>query len=253
MNLRTSRIVSHPGDARAYWAANTSHSLFSSSTNGCCVVTSENPSDCGNKADIESNTSHTSPLKRLSNSPTKTVIILSKRRPVVCLQPHSLVSISSATAFKWRSNVELCDECKDVGKDEQLSVCIRFLSEGTLDEGFYNFVKAEGQDARSVLQKLRDVLSEMEVDPAAHLVAQCYDGANVMAGRLNGLQALMRQEVCPIAIYMHCWAHRLNLVVISTVQGIDKASSFFTNMATPRFLLRKHPPRLFRCHTKDMG
>ena len=46
-------------------------------------------------------------------------------------------------------------------------------------------MKAEGLDARSVLQKLRDVFSEIEVDQAAHFVAQCYDGANVMEGRLN--------------------------------------------------------------------
>ncbi|MGC5098484.1 hypothetical protein ACPXA0_26140, partial [Escherichia coli] len=53
-----------------------------------------------------------------------------------------------------------------------------------------------------------------------------------MAGRLNGLQALMRQEVCPMGIYVHCWAHRLNLIVVSSIQGIYKASCFFSNMAT---------------------
>ena len=99
-------------------------------------------------------------------------------------------------------------------------------------EDFYNFIRAEGSDARSVMMKLKDALFEMEVDCESHLVAQCYDGANVMSGRLNGLQAIMRNELCPKGIYVHCWAHRLNLVVVSCVYNIDKAAHFFENMAT---------------------
>ena len=82
--------------------------------------------------------------------------------------------------------------CKDIEKNEQISVYIRYVARGTLHEDFYNFVRAEGLDARSVLAKLKDVLSRMVVDAVSHLVAQCYDGASVMAGLLNGLQALLR-------------------------------------------------------------
>ena len=61
----------------------------------------------------------------------------------------------------------------------------------------------------------------MGVDTASHLIAQCYDEASVMSGRLGGLQAIMRESVSPMAIYVHCWAHRLNLVVVSCVYSID--------------------------------
>ena len=105
-----------------------------------------------------------------------------------------------------------------------------------------------------MLARLKDVLSGMEVDAASHLVAQCYDGASVMAGHLNGLQALMRQEVCPMGIYVHCWAHRLNLVVVSSIQGIHKASSFFSNMATLHsFLSASVPHNHFVKTQKDLG
>ena len=66
----------------------------------------------------------------------------------------------------------------------------------------------------------------MEIDARTHLVAQCYDGASVMSGRLNGLQAIMRKDVCPKGIYVHCWAHRLNLVVEARVYDLDKGSFF---------------------------
>ena len=117
----------------------------------------------------------------------------------------------------------LCDETKDCGKDEQLSMCIKYVAEGILYEEFYNFVRAEGLDAQSVMIKLQGVLASMGVEARTHLVAQCYDGANVMSERLNGLQAIMRKDVCPKGIYVHCWAHRLNLVVVASVYDLDKA------------------------------
>ena len=148
----------------------------------------------------------------------------------------------------------LCDEWKDIGKDEQLSVWIRYVAGGTLHEDLYNFIRAEGLDARSVLARLKDVLSGMEVDAASHLVAQCYDGARVMAGHLNGLKALMRQEVCPVGIYVHCWVDGLNLGVVSSIQGIHKASSFFSNMATLHsFLSSSVPHKHFVKTQKDLG
>ena len=51
-----------------------------------------------------------------------------------------------------------------------------------------------------------------------------------MSGCTGGVQALMRQEVCPMALYVHCWAHRLNLVVVACCQDLDKAVSFFDNI-----------------------
>ena len=83
----------------------------------------------------------------------------------------------------------LCDETKDVGKKEQLSICLRYVDCGVLHEDFYNFVKADGLDSRSVMAVLKEQLEGIGVDSASHLIAQCYDGASVMSGRLAGLQA----------------------------------------------------------------
>ena len=72
----------------------------------------------------------------------------------------------------------------------------------------------------------------MEVDTKSHLVAQCYDGEAVMSGRKRGLQSLIHAELCPEAIYVHCYAHRLNLIVLSSVFSIPKAVDFFDQLAT---------------------
>jgi hypothetical protein len=44
------------------------------------------------------------------------------------------------------------------------------------------------------------------------LVAQCYDGAVVMPSGLNSVQARVKEEI-PQAIFVHCYAYTLNLVL----------------------------------------
>ena len=56
-----------------------------------------------------------------------------------------LLSLKNAKYFSL-----MCDECKDCGKDEQISVSLRYSDDGLLHEDFYNFVRAEGLDAESV-------------------------------------------------------------------------------------------------------
>ena len=100
---------------------------------------------------------------------------------------------------------------------------------------------------------LKDQLDGMGADSASHLIAQCYDGASVMSGRLGGLQALMRESICPLAIYVHCWAHRLNLVVVSCVYGIDKATRFFEHMQTLyKFFSASVPRGYFQTIQQDL-
>lgn len=52
-----------------------------------------------------------------------------------------------------------------------------------------------------------------------NIIAQSYDGASVMSGKLNGVQAKIK-ELYPSAIYTHCMAHRLNLVVVDMCKTI---------------------------------
>jgi len=51
------------------------------------------------------------------------------------------------------------------------------------------------------------------INPQTPIVAQSFDGASVMSGRFNGVQAKVKENY-PYAIYTHCMAHRVNLVVL---------------------------------------
>jgi len=56
-------------------------------------------------------------------------------------------------------------------------------------------------------------------------VAQCYDGASVMSGKHAGVQQLFRERSGSPCFYVHCHAHRLNLVLVDCCKDISILSS----------------------------
>jgi hypothetical protein len=60
----------------------------------------------------------------------------------------------------------------------------------------------------------------------ANLRGQGYDGASNMRGEFNGVQKLVRDEN-PYAFYMHCFAHRLQLVVVAVSRCCSSFEDFF--------------------------
>ena len=68
----------------------------------------------------------------------------------------------------------------------------------------------------SALQKVH-----LDIDDC---ISQCYDGASVMSGCNSGVSARIL-EINPKALYIHCHAHRLNLVL---VDQLAEASDFFS-------------------------
>jgi hypothetical protein len=61
-------------------------------------------------------------------------------------------------------------------------------------------------------------------------VAQTHDGAAVMAGEHAGLQDKLREH-CKDATFVHCYAHRLNLVLSQSVSFIKPVKIFFTSLS----------------------
>lgn len=71
-------------------------------------------------------------------------------------------------------------------------------------------VLSSDRSARALFELLKETLEKFECKNK--LNNQTYDGAAVMARAHNGLQKLVRDE-CPSAIFVHCYAHKLNLVL----------------------------------------
>lgn len=52
--------------------------------------------------------------------------------------------------------------------------------------------------------------------------------ASVMSGRHAGVQAILREEFMPKAVYIHCYVHRLNLVISDVCTSVSYVSEFYS-------------------------
>ena len=125
----------------------------------------------------------------------------------------------------------MADESKDVSKKEQLSIVLRYVLKGNAYERFLGFTAAEGLDAASLFSYIRNAITEHGLS-LKQCVGQCYDGAAVMSGRCSGVQKKIKEEA-PTAVYMHCYAHRLNLVLVDAVKHCSAAENFFCTLGVP--------------------
>jgi len=98
---------------------------------------------------------------------------------------------------------------------------VRYVVGLEVHERFMGFVNISGgQDASSIVTAINNFFTLQQIDTKSlSIIAQSYDGASVMLGKLNGVQAKIK-EIHPCAIYTHCMAHRLNLVVVDFCKNI---------------------------------
>ena len=139
------------------------------------------------------------------------------------VKQHICASVEKAKYFSL-----LVDETKDLGKNEQMSISIRYLDLDKVEiaERFPTFVAAPQLTAEHLSKYIFDTLSLFNITVSS-MVSQGYDGAAVMSGCVSGVQQHVR-EVVPHAVYIHCHAHCLNLVLVDCVKSLPEASEFFS-------------------------
>lgn len=124
----------------------------------------------------------------------------------------------------------LVDETKDQSRKEQLSIIIRFFDGEIIQERCCGTYHMQKLDAESLANFILNKLDELGLE-VSDCIAQCYDGASVMSGWASGVQVRVAEKV-PHAIYIHCYAHRFNLVLIDCVKNLDDFADFFSTIQT---------------------
>lgn len=122
----------------------------------------------------------------------------------------------------------MADEAKTRNVTEQLAICIRYVHNDVVKETFLGFVPLEQLNARAILEQIEAFLKANEISTLL-CVAQAYDGAAVMSGIVGGVQHLFR-ELHTKAVYIHCYAHQLNLVLCAACKAIPDAIAFFNSL-----------------------
>ncbi|XP_072395241.1 zinc finger MYM-type protein 1-like [Diabrotica undecimpunctata] len=121
------------------------------------------------------------------------------------------------------------DDTTDITQMSQTSIILRCVNSlGLLIERFMGFYDVSaGRTAEHLFTMAATVLEPLEY--RHKLVGQCYDGASVMSGHLNGLQQKIKSHA-PQAIFVHCLTHRLNLVLQQSFKKISKCRIFFATI-----------------------
>ena len=122
--------------------------------------------------------------------------------------------------LKVREAKLIADEVTDTFNKEQIGVVLRYVSptDNSICEDLVSLVECSGGITGQVLvDMLLDFFTRYGVDPTS-LREQAFDGAsNIMAGRVKGTAACIRCSF-PLALYVHCASHSLNLAVICSFE-----------------------------------
>jgi small basic protein len=123
------------------------------------------------------------------------------------------------------------DEATDISMNAQISSVLRYVTKnGDVEERFLHFITdiSQHRTANAFFQHAKQVLFVFNC--ASKLVAQTYDGAAVMASEHAGLQAKLKEH-CKDAVFVHCYAHILNLVLSQSVSFIKQVKILFTSLS----------------------
>lgn len=105
----------------------------------------------------------------------------------------------------------IMDGTQDVAGVEQESICIRYVDHDLIPhEEFVGLYEVSSTTGENLARVAVDVLQRMNL-PLSGLRGQTYDGAANMSGKTGGVQAKIK-EIQPLALYVHCGPHCVNLV-----------------------------------------
>lgn len=126
----------------------------------------------------------------------------------ILILQHLVKNINAAKSFTI-----LADETSDISKKEQLTLCIRYVNSGEkkLREDFLQFVEVKNMSGKALADTILQNLQSLGIE-TKYIVGQGYDGAAAMSGMFNGTQSHIRKKY-PMALYIHCSSHCLNLAV----------------------------------------
>ena len=120
----------------------------------------------------------------------------------------------------------LLDKTEDVSRQEQVSFILRYVNgSGKINEHFIGVTAVKQTDHETLALAIKETFQKYGFS-LQNLRGQGYDGAANMSGHYSGVQAMISKENSK-AIYMHCHAHILNLVLVESCSKNDITCNFF--------------------------
>ena len=128
------------------------------------------------------------------------------------IQENIVVKIKESIFFSV-----LMDETQDVSCKEQATVIIRYVEQcGKIAEEFIGFNQAIDLTGQGLSLLLKNFLKKLGLNIWKCRGQGC-DGAAAMMGKMKGCATLIQTKF-PLAFPVHCFSHRLNLVLSKSCQ-----------------------------------
>ena len=132
----------------------------------------------------------------------------------------------------------MVDEARS-SKTEKVSLCVRYADGLLVKERFVCFVDCSSScDAEGLTKVIADNIKSLELQ-GLPIVGQAYDGAAVMSGHVSGVQQRIRLDN-PSALYFHCLAHKLNLVLVNACR-VNRTAVAFLNTIQQLYVFFANP------------
>ena len=112
----------------------------------------------------------------------------------------------------------VADETTDYSKNEQVSICLRYVNDLQPFEDFIGMYEKANTAGEALSSTIQDILIRLGL-PLDNLRGQCYDGATNMAGDHKGVQSRIL-ALQSKSLYVHCFAHSLNLSVQKSISSV---------------------------------
>ncbi|XP_050296773.1 zinc finger MYM-type protein 1-like [Anthonomus grandis grandis] len=140
------------------------------------------------------------------------------------IQDSIRTDIQDISFFAWE-----IDEIRDISCGSQLSIIFRYVNDGKVIERFMGF--HDVSSCRTTDDLFNFLLNKCDkFNFRQKLIAQTYDGTAAVASHINGLQTKIK-SIAPRALFTHCHAHELNLVLIKECNNIKDCRIFFSNLS----------------------
>lgn len=120
----------------------------------------------------------------------------------------------------------MVDGTKDKNGREIISIAVRYVHEEKAKETLLGFENCLDLDAKAIATLVLNSLRSYGVDDSK-IISQCYDGASVMNGMDGGVQKIVQNMLGRSIPYVHCFNHRLHLVLINSIDFNAFAKDFF--------------------------
>lgn len=120
----------------------------------------------------------------------------------------------------------MIDGTKDRNRVECISIGARYVRDGQIFETVVAMEACFDLTANGICDVVLKSLTQLKINLKL-LLTQCYDGAAVMSGRTGGVQKILQERLGRRIPYVHCYNHRLHLVLINAIKHIDLVEIFF--------------------------